>query len=129
MVSRAFGSNFDGCDEISELICRCTFPILWKRITTVYSNGGSAVFGGVEVSRAGISVNVWTSLGFGELGGKTKPIAWGDITSFDVQNGRFRVFGEGRELANLSTATVPNIHVLLALLQAVQPQNSLFAKL
>lgn len=126
-ITKKFGSNFGDCPDICEAINSYTFPLLWSKVRASYAAGGAAAFGGVEVSRTGISVNVWSSFGFSEFG-KPQLIPWGDLASYDFQDGHFRLLGRGKELAKIRVASIPNLHILVALLQSVQPQNSAFAR-
>ncbi len=93
-------------EELAKVIEECTFPLLYGRAADQYNAGRTLVFGPVAVSKGEIC-----------LGKKTYP--WTEVKGVSVQRGSLKIAkkdGNGQSGASAEVADIPNVSVLLAVI-------------
>ena len=96
-------------EELAKLIDQGIFPNLYEIAADKYNTGQTLSFGPVAISKAGIAV------------GK-KTIAWSEVKEVSIHLGFLRVSrkeGGWFSGARASAGTIPNLRVLLAIIQQV----------
>jgi hypothetical protein len=96
-------------EELAKDIDQNIFPLLYKSAADQYNTGQTIAFGPVAISKGGI-----------EIGKKTYP--WADVKEVSVHNGVLKVSrNEGGWFsgARTSVSMIPNLGVLLAIIQQV----------
>jgi hypothetical protein len=96
-------------EELAKIIQDSIFPILYERASKQYNSGQTLVFGPVSISNAGLQI------------GKKK-YAWTEIQQVSIHQGILRISKEGGSWfsgARVSSSTIPNLNVLLNLIQQV----------
>jgi hypothetical protein len=96
-------------DELANGIEQSIFPLLYERAAQQYNDGQLLVFGLVAASKAGI-----------QIGKKTYP--WQDVKEVSIRQGVLKVSrkdGGWFSGASASAATIPNLRVLLTIINQV----------
>jgi hypothetical protein len=96
-------------EELAKSIDQNIFPLLYGPATNQYNAGGTIAFGPVAISKAGIAI-----------GKKTYP--WADVKEVSIHQGILKVSRkEGGWFSGASAAAsaIPNLHILLAIIQQV----------
>ena len=100
---------FAKVEELVEAIEKNIFPLLYERTAQQYNDGQVLAFGSVTVSKAGI-----------QIGKKTYP--WTDVKEVSIHQGILKVTrkdGGWFSGANASAAAIPNLRVLLTIINQV----------
>ncbi len=120
--SHSFGSRFGGGEKLYELLNKFTFPLLSDRATRKLNQGSVAEFGGIGISTEGLTLSLFADL-FG-FANKSKPVPWADVDSYSLKEGVFRVNGRGQQLARVTSSGIPNLLVMMSLLERARPTFS-----
>jgi len=120
--SHSFGGRFGGGEKLYELLNKFTFPLLWDRATQKLNQGSVAEFGGIGISTEGLTLNLFADL-FG-FANKSKPVPWADVDSYTLKEGVFRVNGRGKQLARATASGIPNLLVMMSLLDRARPTRA-----
>lgn len=97
-------------EKAAGMIRQKVFPLLYKRYSEAYNTGQPVVFGPVMISRAG-----------GYQVGK-KQFLWEEIDSITLQQGTIKVSRRNGGLfsgSNTLASTIPNVEILLAIIDQV----------
>lgn len=105
----ALDDRLQGIGELGEALQKAALPRLFWDALARYQRGETLAFGKLSLSREGLA-----------LGGRT--LAWGDLGPVEVGDGQLYIAEAGRSArwAELPVHEVPNVFVLLALVQARQ---------
>jgi len=93
-------------EDLAKAIEENTFPILYSRAADQYNAGQTLVFGPVAVNKMEI-----------RLGRKIYP--WTEIEGVSLQRGSLKIApkgGSGHSVASVEVASIPNVSVLLAVI-------------
>jgi hypothetical protein len=93
--------------ELIQLIKTNLYPRRLPELRTAYRSGAWLTFGRLAIQRDGLALP----------GGKTPQIAWEQVESLQVQSGDLLVQANGRQLARLPVAEIPNLELMLDLSQ------------
>jgi|WetSurMetagenome_2_1015567.scaffolds.fasta_scaffold295671_1 hypothetical protein len=100
---------FSKVQELAEAIEQNLYPLLYGPAAEQYNNGHLLVFGPVNIDRTGVHI------------GK-RNISWQDVKEISLKQGMLRVnLKNGGLMSNASVpvASIPNLHVLLAIINQV----------
>ncbi len=101
--------SFGKVEELTKDIDQSIFPLLYGPAADQYNAGQTIVFGPVAISKAGIAI-----------GKKTYP--WADVKEVSIHQGILKVSrkeGGWFSGARASASTIPNLRVLLTIIQQV----------
>jgi len=101
--------SFTRVEEIAAAVETNIFPLLYPRAADQYNAGQMLGFGPVAISKQGLTI-----------GKKTYP--WTDVKQVSIHQGRLKVSrkdGGWFSGASAAVSVIPNLHVLLAIIQQV----------
>lgn len=95
-------------EQLSDIVQRATLEHLWPRYWSIFKQGGLIGFGDLKVCRKGLVYQ-----------GQTLP--WAAVARVEINKTMVRAFAKGKWWSWFKgkTKTIPNIHVLRAILQTM----------
>lgn len=125
--TRVIGTGFGHGARIYELVNENTFQFLLRRAKDDLQKNPVTTFGPIAVGPQGLAVgdvfeDVFGENAFGKKGPEVIP--WTQVDFFILEKGTLRMGRQGKRWASMPASSIPNISILMTLVEQLHPKRA-----